>query len=185
MWNRTTHSTPVQTGVVVFFPGSRVAVSTQSLRFALSSFLLLSLTENGLNECLGTLLRTTRRSRGGAARGGGTPSSTSKAPGSSARRRTFLCTFMTCMHNVRIRPGLQHPRHASAATQQGPLFGGTSLKHDAHTAGSRCRLSLALVRAASALLPRDPGAHPDTQCACLPPHHRDSAERCGQDRMRA
>ena len=95
LWNRTTHSTPVQTGVVVFFPGSRVAVSTQSLRFALSSFLLLSLTENGLNECLGTLLRTTRRSRGGAARGGGTPSSTSKAPGSSARWRTFLCTITT------------------------------------------------------------------------------------------
>ena len=113
LWNRTTHSTPVQTGVVVFFPGSRVAVSTQSLRFALSSFLLLSLTENGLNECQGTLLRTTRRSRGGAARGGGTPSSTSKAPGSSARRRTFLCTFTT-LHKVRIRPSLQSATHATS-----------------------------------------------------------------------
>ena len=111
---------------------------------------------------LGIRFRTTRRSRGGAARGGGTPSSTSKAPGSSARRRTFLCTFTT-LHKVRIRPSLTQP--ASDATQQGPLFGGTSLKHVAHSAGSRCRLSLALVRAASALLHRDRGAHPDTQCA--------------------
>ena len=44
---------------------------------------------------LGIRFRTTRRSRGGAARGGGTPSSTSKAPGSSARWRTFLCTITT------------------------------------------------------------------------------------------
>ena len=44
---------------------------------------------------LGKRFRTTRRSRGGAARGGGTPSSTSKAPGSSARWRTFLCTITT------------------------------------------------------------------------------------------
>ena len=60
---------------------------------------------------------------------------------------------------------LQHTQPASDATQQGPLFGGTSLKHVAYSAGSRCRLSLALVRAASALLHRDRGAHPDTQCA--------------------
>ena len=60
---------------------------------------------------------------------------------------------------------LQPTQPASDATQRGPLFGDTSLKHVAYSAGSRCRPSLALVRAASALLHRDPGAHPHTQCA--------------------
>ena len=64
---------------------------------------------------LGKRFRTTRRSRGGAARGGGTPSSTSKAPGSSARWRTFFCT--TREHCVSVQQARAHMApHTSPAS---------------------------------------------------------------------
>ena len=100
---------------------------------------------------LGIRFRTTRRSRGGAARGGGTPSSTSKAPGSSARWRTFLCTITTQTRSGSapvLSTATRVQRHAARMTHSTI----TSTPQTLQAAAAACRSSMTERYARSCLL---------------------------------